>query len=217
MWVIESIAQQDAYYFDHVYFSESMLALSVFSFFSLIGFFYSSQRRIFGLFALSALIATQLVYIIDYQNAKQIRKAMILPYYKTSTLAIHNPNAMQIYTDSTVSTKVLDNYKTKYFINDIQQNKRLNRALEIDGISVLRIDSDLYAEPSKTPVDVLWLSHSPRINLERVIRLVQPKTIVADQSNYKSYVTRWQRTALKEKIPFFDSAKKGTFYIMSKP
>jgi competence protein ComEC len=217
MWVIEFIARQDAYYFDHVYFSESMLALCVFSFFSLIGFFYSSQKRIFGLFALSALIATQLVYIIDYQNAKQIRKAMILPYYKTSTLAIHNPNAMLIYSDSTVSTKVLDNYKTKYFINDIQQNKRLNRALEIDGISVLRIDSDLYAEPSKTPVDVLWLSHSPRINLERVIRLVQPKTIVADQSNYKSYVTRWQSTALKEKIPFFDSAKKGTFYIMSKP
>jgi competence protein ComEC len=42
---------------------------------------------------------------------------------------------------------------------------------------------------------------------------VHPKAVIADATNYKSYVKRWKATCEKEKIPFHATAEKG-FYII---
>ncbi len=59
--------------------------------------------------------------------------------------------------------------------------------------------------------DILLLSHSPKINLERLFISWKPQQVVADASNYKSYVKLWKETCRKEKIPFHDTSEKG-FY-----
>lgn len=59
--------------------------------------------------------------------------------------------------------------------------------------------------------DVLLLTQSPKLNLERLLATVKPKIIVADGSNYKSYIALWKATCLKQKIPFHATVEKG-FY-----
>ncbi len=59
--------------------------------------------------------------------------------------------------------------------------------------------------------DILLLSHSPKVNLERLFISWKPQQVVADASNYKSYVKLWKETCRKEKIPFHDTSEKG-FY-----
>ena len=44
-----------------------------------------------------------------------------------------------------------------------------------------------------------------------LLQTYQPKGIVADASNYKSYKKLWKATCEKEKIPFHDTSEKG-FY-----
>ena len=61
--------------------------------------------------------------------------------------------------------------------------------------------------------DYVILTQSPRINMSRLIDSIKPKQIIADGSNYKSYVARWKASCLKQKIPFHYTGEKGAFVI----
>ena len=80
--------------------------------------------------------------------------------------------------------------------------------------TILAIDSSgVYKDLSFKP-DVVLLSHSPKINLERMIKALKPKSIVADGSNYKSYVNRWERTCNKQNTTFHYTSKDGAFILL---
>lgn len=79
---------------------------------------------------------------------------------------------------------------------------------------IVLIDSSATWIPQIKP-DVLILTQSARINLERIIAECAPKMIVADGSNYKSRKEHWRKTCVKAKIPFHDTSEKGYFYIKS--
>ena len=81
------------------------------------------------------------------------------------------------------------------------------------NLSILVVDSLAIYNPLEIYPETVILTQSPRINLQRMIEIMQPKTIVADGSNYKSYVKRWQKTCEKQKINFHDTSKMGAFVI----
>lgn len=78
------------------------------------------------------------------------------------------------------------------------------------GRKIFRMDSTavIAGEP-----DVLILTQSPKINLERLLYKVKPEIVIADGSNFKSAVARWKATCEKRKIPFHATAEKG-FYAL---
>lgn len=75
---------------------------------------------------------------------------------------------------------------------------------------ILCIDSLGVYNPNLNP-DILVLRQSPKVNLKRIILQLNPKQIIADGSNYKSYIQVWKATCEQEKIPFHATAEKG-FY-----
>jgi len=79
--------------------------------------------------------------------------------------------------------------------------------------NILIIDSLGVFNIKKFKPDYILLTQSPKINIERLIDSIQPKQIIADGSNYKSYVARWKATCLKQKIPFHYTGEKGAFVI----
>jgi len=46
-----------------------------------------------------------------------------------------------------------------------------------------------------------------------MIDSIHPKHIIADGSNYKTYIKRWEATCIKRKLPFHQTGKKGAFII----
>ena len=83
----------------------------------------------------------------------------------------------------------------------LQFNKK--KLLIVDGLGVYDIPN------LKQPI--VLLRSSPKINLERLIKVLTPELIIADGSNYKSYVRDWALIASKRKIPFYNTNKKGAF------
>jgi len=75
----------------------------------------------------------------------------------------------------------------------------------------LRIDSSAIFLKNIKP-DVLIITNSPKLNLDRVLETVTPKIVVVDGSNFKSYSKLWEATCRKRKIPFHNTHEKG-FYI----
>lgn len=78
------------------------------------------------------------------------------------------------------------------------------------GDKILLIDSSACYKGIEKP-DVLLLTQSPKVNLERLFLDGKPRQVVADGSNFKTYVKRWEQTCAKEKIPFHYTVEKG-FY-----
>lgn len=83
----------------------------------------------------------------------------------------------------------------------------------VEGKEILIIDKDaIYNIPDIDP-DYILLRQSPTINLNRLIQHYPKATFIADASNYKTYVSRWENTCLQQEIPFHSIYKKGFYKI----
>ncbi|MFD1163653.1 ComEC/Rec2 family competence protein [Hwangdonia seohaensis] len=97
-----------------------------------------------------------------------------------------------------IKTIKKDTLKSIYILND-------KTLLVVDSLGVYNIKS---FQP-----DYVLLRQSPKINLNRLIDSIKPKNIIADGSNYKSYIKQWEAICEKKKLPFHQTSKKGAFII----
>ena len=105
---------------------------------------------------------------------------------------------------------IIKNYQTGNFIRNVKQGS-LRNVLSFQEHKLLVIDSfGIYSLPGFKP-DYILLINSPKINLERLIDSLHPKLIIADGSNYKSYVEKWSETCRNRKLPFHNTYEKGAF------
>ena len=110
----------------------------------------------------------------------------------------------------------LKDYKTGRDIYSIEE-KIIPDIMSTSKASILIIDSSAVYRLKNFKPDVVLLRNSSNINLERLIRSLNPKIIVADGSNYHSYVSRWAETARKQKARFHHTGKSGAFRISTEP
>ena len=87
----------------------------------------------------------------------------------------------------------------------------MKRSYSIGGHNLIVVDSLGNFDFKSVKFDWILLRNSPKINLEKVIKIFKPKLIIADGSNYKSYVKRWRKTCAKKSIHFHDTFKDGAF------
>ena len=94
------------------------------------------------------------------------------------------------------------------------QHEILRNTLQVGTRNIYRVDSFAIFPPQKD-VEVLWLSESPKINLERWLDSLQPKMVIMDGSNYRTYSARWKKSCKNKKIPFHDTREKGAYIFNS--
>jgi competence protein ComEC len=108
--------------------------------------------------------------------------------------------------------KMITNFKIGNFISKMEQDS-MKTVYRIKDKNLMVIDSfGIYNVKSFKPNYVL-LRNSPKINLNRLIDSLQPEMIIADGSNYKSYVNRWENTCKNKKLLFHSTSEKGAFII----
>ncbi|WP_179337003.1 ComEC/Rec2 family competence protein [Winogradskyella ludwigii] len=135
------------------------------------------------------------------------RYSMIGEKQDTKLTLSHNLDSVQLKSNytiknyrvgETIDTVITDNLQPVYHY----KNKII---LVIDSLAVYK---GLTFKPQ-----YILLRNSPRFNLNRVIDSLQPEQIIADASNYKSYLKRWKATCEHKKIPFHQTNEKGAFII----
>ena len=82
------------------------------------------------------------------------------------------------------------------------------------GNKIFILDS-IGVYPKGIHPDIVVLTQSPKVNLNRLLTVQHPEIIIADGSNYKSYVAAWKTTCEKRNIPFHSTYEKG-YYNLSK-
>lgn len=138
----------------------------------------------------------------------QQRKETLIAKKMQSDIAFYtsNKNVKSLDENNLVKSYLLENaHLEKTFA-------KLENTIYFKDKRILIIDS-IGIYPENVSPDITILSNSPKINLERFLKKQKTSIIIADGSNFKSYVTRWKETCLKQKIPFHATYEKGFYKI----
>lgn len=211
--IIEWIASNESFVFKDIYFSWSLLLTSYFLIICGV-LFVKHKTGKYGLAFLSTIVALQSVLLYTKVKKEQTNRLVVFHKSRSTLLAQQKGRTLKLFADSSkvdLSSYTIKNYKTGENIHTISfmspqdiflfKNKKL---VVVDSLGV-------YTNTRKP--DYLLLSNSPKISLERLLDSLQPRQVIADGSNYKSFVARWQATAQKRKLPFHYTGEKGAFII----
>jgi competence protein ComEC len=119
----------------------------------------------------------------------------------------HNLDSLKQQTDN-----VIRNYKVGELI-DVVSKDSLQSIYQFKNKTMLIIDSLAVYKGITFETAYVLLRNSPRVNLNRIIDSLKPEQIIADASNYKSYLRRWEVTCTERSMPFYRTNEKGAFII----
>lgn len=144
--------------------------------------------------------------------ADRYRTTLIVPHkYRTGGFWFRQGSRLQAFTpDSLGMAPLIRDAQTQWPLQDIRF-AGLAPAYFIGDFRLRVLDQRGLYSPLETAPDLLLLTGSPRIHLQRVLRTLRPRQVVADGSNYKSLLALWKKSCKAEGIPFHDTAKEGAF------
>ncbi len=207
--IIEWVAQQEAFIFTNIPFDRVQLILSYLMVISLLILFSKATFKRTALF-LSCVVGFQLwfFYSIHITNKKEV---LFLAHQTKNSILIHQTgNALSVLSYNKEATKrIITDYRVAERIKTIE-HRPLQNSYKFKKKNIVVIDS--FGSYISTKANYLLLTRSPKINLERLFDSVRPKQVIADGSNYRSYIKRWKTTCAKRKIPFHYTGEKGIFY-----
>ena len=192
----------------------------------LLPYFKRSKRERFYLkkpnwmLHLSLLSLVVLFGLKSYEKLNTDKDSFLVLHQATgSAVSLSNQDQATLFTDlhvmdslralnSLERLKAIETHRDKDLSlvslkNLIQYNK--NRLLVID-------ENGLYDISIKNAT--VLLSHSPKINLERLILETQPKRIIADGSNYRNVVESWKITCNKMGVELLNTYEVGAVELM---
>ena len=160
-------------------------------------------------YVLASVLLFQLSYISVKWNENQGSELVVFNE-KSTLIGIKNQNSVIAFTDIPENHNTTLNHYTRGTFSDSLRIFPMQNAISFQNKRILVIDS-LGIYKTSIPPEIIILTQNPKINLSRLIHKIKPKVIIADKSNYKNIVKRWEATCRKEKIPFHAIAEKG-FY-----
>jgi competence protein ComEC len=174
-----------------------------------------NKRNIYLKLGLLSIVIFQSVLIFSNYNTQ---KNEFVIFHKSRYSLIGNTTHKTLIIshdfDSITSSEnnIIKDYVVGNQLKTVKKNT-LKPIYLLKNKTLLVIDSlGIYNVKSFSP-DYVLLRQSPKINLNRLIDSIKPKYIIADGSNYKSYVERWEGICKKRKLPFHQTSEKGAFII----
>lgn len=212
-WFINWVAVQDEFLFKEIHFS----TLKVLGAYLLIAAWVlfakkmNYRRLVVSLLAVSVFITVFIYdefrtstnqFVVFHKNKKT------LIGYKSGKNLIVFKDDLSVNFDNTYPIK---SYKTAVNTKHYSEEK-LPQIFRYNQKNILVLDS-LGVFPKRSDVHTVILSKSPKVNLVRLIDSLNPKQVIADGTNYPSYIKRWKKTCELKKLPFAYTAEQGAFSI----
>ena len=165
-------------------------------------------------FAFLSVLLFQSTLLITRWEIQNQQEFIVFNSWKNTLITERNGDKVTVYGNQRTIDKLASNTVLKSYLiansSSITGINKMQNLYYFNNKKIMVIDSFGVYSKQINP-DIIILSQSPKINLERLIQVNQPKLIVADASNYKTTIQLWKSICIKKKIPFHATAEKG-FY-----
>ncbi|MES2545103.1 MAG: ComEC/Rec2 family competence protein [Bacteroidota bacterium] len=212
--IIKWVASFEQFIFKDIPFNWQMLLSLYLMIFAVIIWFKKPNFNKLRI-ALVSIIVFQLSFFIT-RWSNQAEKEWIVFDVKKNTLITERNGESTIAYYGVIDKKLNENYNLKPYLtanfSELKKRENIKNLACFNNNKILIVDS-LGVYSNKIKPDVLLITQSPKLNLERLIETINPKVIVADGSNFKSYIKIWKATCIKNKIPFHATGEKGFYRI----
>ena len=163
---------------------------------------------------LISIIIFQISYFKIYWNTTTEQELIIFNTKRNSLIAERKAGDITVYAkDSILKTAHKSSVLKSYCIGNlssIKHKEELHNYIYFNGKKIFVLDSSGVYPKNSNP-DILLLTQSSKINLDRLLITMKPKIVIADASNFKNIQRNWKASCEKHKIPFHATAEKG-FY-----
>lgn len=209
LYVTDSVAQYDQFLIKYIYFDDIMLVLSSMALFLFLIYQRSFQKRL--LLISGCFVAVLLLYYHRVQPDRFPQKAFVFHQIAQSQLGFAQDQTLHIFTNDSSLTKsdyLIRNMQMKYGKKQVEIDSLENfYRLKKDKKLVIIDESGIY-EKDWVKDNIVLLRNSPKINFDRLLHY-QPDKIIADGSNYTSFVERWKVSAKEQNAEFYSTAEDG--------
>ncbi len=211
---ISWIAHFDGLVIKHIYFNMTWMLLAYLLLTVIILLLKRSNYQRIMLFLGSVLIVVmtlggeKMVTSTTHLDILYKSKKTILAKSAAAKLTFYSSDTLLNKSEPELINSFIEKKKSKalYF-------NKLRNIYTVGDQNLLVVDSlGIYNVPGLKP-DFILLTQSPKININRLISQYPNTQLIADGSNYKSYLQRWQKTCKKMKIPFYSIYENGYFRI----
>ncbi|WP_240488299.1 ComEC/Rec2 family competence protein [Arenibacter certesii] len=208
--VIAWVAQQEGFIFRNISFDAVQLLLGYSIIISLISMLQKASFKRTTIFFITIICFQLWVLGVRYHGNKE--EHIVVGHTGRNTTLLHQKGEkVMVYTNNWAhSERMATDYAVAKLTTKVA-HQPLKNSFKIGTERVLVLDSSFASLPSNYNVGTILLTQSPKINLERLLDSVQPQIILADGSNYHSYIVRWKATCLKRKLPFHYTGEKGAY------
>ena len=167
-------------------------------------------------FALIAVFIFQISYFSTHYINQNQQEWIVFHSKKNTVITERTGKKVTLFANDSIlknsdKNGILKSYLIANF-STISKKEKLENLTFFYNNKILIIDS-LGIFPKNINPNIVVITQSPKINLDRLLNIYQPKIVVADGSNFKSYVKRWKASCAKKKIPFQATAEKGFYKI----
>lgn len=172
-------------------------------------------------YLMGSMILLQTVLLIEKRNT-QMSSDFIVTHHMMNSTIIQRKGAIFKTTSSLESkdpklTQFIKPYKQGYFPVKMFFDTTFQNLYQAGEKMIMVVDNEVIFKNHGINPDILLLRNSPKINLERLLKLFHPEMVISDGSNFSSYVKRWKDSCEKLGIKFHDTYLNGAFVYTYSP
>lgn len=179
---------------------------------AIIWFKKPSYNKLF--IVLLSVITIQFTYMKTQWDNKNQREWVVFNLKRNTMITERDGENVILYASDTIlktikSNSVLNSYLVANF-STLKSKKEIKNTAFFKGHKILILDS-LGNYPKDIKPDIILITQSPRINIDRMLHYLKPRMVVADASNFKTLQKHWKASCEKQNIPFHAVGEKGYF------
>jgi competence protein ComEC len=209
--IIHRVASFDVFVFRNISFSTAMLLSSYLVIILIILWIKRPTFKKLTI-ALTSVIIMQIIFIIQKKETLNNRELIVFNQRKNTIITQRIGNAVTVYSNDSILKNLNSNLLVQsYLVGNfciLEEKRNIENLLYFKNKKILIIDESNVYLKNKKP-DIVIITNSPKLNLDRLFSKWKPEQVVVDGSNYKTYVKIWEATCSKEKIPFHNTNEKG--------
>ncbi len=213
--IVQWVSHQEAFLITKISFSREILIISYILLICIVLLCKKYAIKKLILVGVSTIVLLLIMNFEKYYHIKN-EEFVVFHSHRNTIIGILQQRSFKTYSSSNFSEMnknyILQNYITNKNSNIISSQK-LKNVYTYKKKVILIIDSTGIYNIERLQPDIIILSNSPKVHLERIIKKLKPTKVIADASNYTSYLDQWEISCQKLEIPFHRTDKKGAFIL----